>query len=475
MTTPQGAPTRGAPTEVAPTELKRVLTLTDVVLFNVVVIFSVRGMTTAAKMGPVSILLWVLAVGAFFIPLGLTVAELGTRDCKVGGFYRWTRDAFGEVHGFLGAWFYWVSNLTYLPSLLIFLAGAVAFVAGKPALGEDPVFVASLSLTVLWFTAWLNVRGLSAGKVVTNGGAIASWVAALLLIVAGVVAMSRFGSATTFDAVSFREVAGGMQTLAYFGTLSFALVGLELAPIMGSEIKDERRTLPRAVFISGATIAVLYVAGTLAIMVALPPAEVSPISGALAAVQAVGEKVSWPSMGPVVGALISFSVLGGLAAWLGGAARLPLAVGLDRFLPPAAAKLHPKYLTPHVAIIFQAVLTSLFILASQAGSTVREAYLGLMATTIILNFIPFLYMFLALPLLRPATPEPNVVRIPGGKGVLWTVGLAGFLTTVLTLVSQVVPPPDVGNVWLYEAKLWGGMATFSVVGYLIYRRYRAAT
>ena len=100
-------------------QLRRVLGLADVVLFNVVVIFSVRGMTTAAKMGPLSILLWLLAVVAFFIPMALTVTELATRDCEEGGFYRWTRDALGDAHGFLTAWFYWVSNVTYLPSLLL--------------------------------------------------------------------------------------------------------------------------------------------------------------------------------------------------------------------------------------------------------------------------------------------------------------------------------------------------------------------
>jgi amino acid transporter len=455
-------------------QLKRVLSLTDVVLFNVVVIFSVRGMTTAAKMGPLSVLLWLVAVAAFFIPLGLTVTELGTRDPGLGGFYCWTRDAFSEAHGFLAAWFYWVSNLTYLPSLLIFLAGAVAFVVGKPALGEDPAYVVSLSLTVLWFTAWLNVRGLNVGKIVTNGGAVASWIAALMLIAAGAVALARFGSATPFTHGSFRAAAGGAQTLAYFGTLSFALVGLELAPVMCAEIKDPRRTLPRAVLVSGIVIAVLYVAGTLAILVAIPPAEVSPVSGALGAFQAVASHVGWPVLGAVVAGLVSFSVLGGLAAWLGGAARLPLAVGLDRFLPPVMAKLHPRHDTPHVAILFQAALTSIFIVASQTGSTVREAYLVLLDTTIILNFIPFIYMFLALPLLRPATEEPGVVRVPGGKGMVWLVALAGLGATLLTLVSAVVPPPDVGNVWVFEGKLWGGLLAFSGVGYAIYRRYRAA-
>ncbi|MDO8666572.1 MAG: hypothetical protein Q7J79_08160, partial [Gemmatimonadales bacterium] len=61
---------------MSPPQLKRVLSLTDVVLFNVTVIFSLRGMATGAKMGPASILLWLLAIGAFFVPVGLVVAEM---------------------------------------------------------------------------------------------------------------------------------------------------------------------------------------------------------------------------------------------------------------------------------------------------------------------------------------------------------------------------------------------------------------
>lgn len=459
---------------MATPQLKRVLGLTDVILFNVVVIFSVRGMTTAAKIGPISIALWILAVAAFFIPLGLTVSELATRDSGEGGFYRWTRDAHGELHGFLGAWFYWVSNVTYLPSLLIFLSGAMAFVVGRPVLGEDPVFVASLSLCVLWFSAWLNIRGLEAGRIVTNGGAVASWTAAGLLIAAGALALSRYGSATEWSGQILGANVGGFQALGYFGTLSFALVGLELAPVMGGEIRDPARTLPRAILISGVVIAILYIVGSLAVMVALPPHEVSPISGALGAVQIVANRAGMSVMGPVVAGLVAFSVVGGVAAWLGGAARLPLSVGLDRFLPRAMADLHPGHGTPHKAILLQAVITSLFIVASQTGSTVREAYLVLVDTTIVLNFIPFIYIFLALPRLRPAGDEPGVVRVPGGRRMLWLVALAGLGTTIATLVSAAVPPPDVQNVVTFELKFWIGLVAFGVVGYLIYQRYRRA-
>ncbi len=457
---------------MAGTDLKRVLTLTDVVLFNIVVVFSVRGMTTAARMGPVSVLLWLVAVAAFFVPLGLTIAELATRDPGEGGFYRWTRSAFGEAPAFLGGWFYWVSNLTYLPSLLIFLASAVAYTAGRPGLAEDPWFVGTFAMAMLWFVTWLNIRGLQVGRLVTSGGAAASWVAAVLLVAAGAFVWLRFGSATSWSLETLTRASGGHQTLAYFGTLSFALVGQELAPLMGGEIREPQRTIPRALLLSGVAIAALYLAGTLAILAALSPEEVSPVSGAFGAVTAVADRTGWQFLPVAVAGLVSVSVVGGLTAWLGGVARLPYVVGLDRFLPAVLARLHPRHGSPYVAILLQSVLTAVFIVASQSGSTVTEAYLVLLDMTIVLNFVPFIAIFLALPRLRGAGAEPGVVRVPGGRGVLWLVAGAGVATTLLTLLSAVIPGPDVQNPAIYEAKLWGGLGFFSVIGYVIYARHR---
>jgi amino acid transporter len=453
-------------------QLRRVLTLADVVLFNVVVIFSLRGMATAAKMGWAGVLLWLLAVGAFFVPLGYAITELATRDPGEGGMYRWTRAAFGDLHGFTCAWLYWVTNLTYLPTLLFFLAGNVVYVIGEPALGERAWFVLPLALVVLWLAAWLNVIGLTLGKRVTNLGATANWVSAVLLVVAGVLAFSRLGSAT---ALHWPEVGNTLlepRTVAYFGTLSFALVGLELAPIMGDEIQDPKRSLPRAVLVSGALVAVLYILGTVAILVSVPPDEVSPISGALGAVEAVSRHAGWGWLPVLVAALVSFAAVGGVGAWLGGQARLPYAVGLDRFLPPAVARLHPRYGTPHVAVLVQTGLTTVLLVASQAGSTVREAYLVLLDMTIVMNFIPFLYIFLALPRLRPRGQESSVVRIPGGRPGLLLVSALGLLATVLTLVTAAIPPADIEQPWLFEAKLWGGLLLFSVVGWALFGTYQ---
>lgn len=452
-------------------QLRRVLNLRDVVLFTIVVVFSVRGLATAAKMGPASLLLWVVAVVAFFVPLGLAVSELGTRDPGEGGFYRWTRSAFGSAHGFMAGWFYWVSNLTYLPTLLIFIAGNSVYVIGRPALGEDPWFITSCALALLWLATWLNIRGLELGRWVTNAGGVAGWLSAALVIAAGIAAFARYGSATELSIGSAAAELADFRTFGYFGTLSFALVGLELVALMGGEIKDPRRTLSRAIVISGTVIALTYAIGTLAMLVAVPPSGVSPISGAMDALQAVADRAGWPFL-PVIGAvLVSLAAVAGMSGWLGGMARLPFAAGLDRFLPPALARLHERHHTPHVAILVQSALTTVFIVASQTGSSVREAYLVLLDMTIILNFVPFLYLFLSLPRLRRDSDEEGVVRIPGGKPGVWLVALLGLATTLATLLTASIPAPDAGKPWLFELKLWGGLGLFGLAGYLLYRRY----
>ncbi|MBI4541796.1 MAG: amino acid permease [Gemmatimonadetes bacterium] len=459
---------------MAAPQLRRVLSLTDVVLFNVAAVFSLRAMATAAKMGPLSIVLWLLAVGTFFVPLSFALAELSSRDPGQGGLYRWTRNAFGAIHGFLCAWFYWVSNLVYFPSLLFYLAANVVFVVAKPGLGQEPGFVIALSLGVLWIAALLNVRGLSVGRWLANGGAAASWLAALLLIAAGLIAFLRFGSATPWSVGAVASALGEPRTVAYFATLTFALVGCELAPIMGEEIQDPKRVLARALLLSSVLIAGLYLLGTLAILVAAPPDAVSPQAGALDAVAAVSARAGWPLLPRLVGLLVALGAVGGATVWLAGAARLPFAAGLDRFLPQSLARLHPRYGTPHVAILVQAALCTVFIVLASVGSTVREAYLLVLDMTIFLTAVPFLYIFASLPRLRQeagALGAADVIRVPGGRAGMWAVVLLGLGATGLTLVTSTIPPSDVANPMLFEAKLWGGLAFFSLTGLLLFWRF----
>src|SRR4051812_33161074 len=82
-------------------ELPRILTLRDLVLFNIVAVLSLRWTATAGAAGPSSLSMWVLAALLFFIPQGLAVSYLSARFPQEGGIYFWTKRAFGEAHGFM--------------------------------------------------------------------------------------------------------------------------------------------------------------------------------------------------------------------------------------------------------------------------------------------------------------------------------------------------------------------------------------
>ena len=100
-------------------QLRRELGLRDLVLFNIAAVIGIRWLAAAAHTGPVSITLWLLAAGFFFIPSTLAVATLSARFPEEGGIYVWTKQGFGDWHGFLCGWCYWLSNLFYFPNLLL--------------------------------------------------------------------------------------------------------------------------------------------------------------------------------------------------------------------------------------------------------------------------------------------------------------------------------------------------------------------
>src|SRR5690349_7535697 len=122
-----------APTtdRIAHPELPRALGLRDMVLFNVVAVVSLRWFATAAAAGPSSITLWVLAALCFFLPQGLAVSDLAARYPDEGGIYAWTKRSFGEGHGFMCGWCYWVNNILYYPNLLIATAVVGTYVIGR--------------------------------------------------------------------------------------------------------------------------------------------------------------------------------------------------------------------------------------------------------------------------------------------------------------------------------------------------------
>ncbi|HEX7375415.1 MAG TPA: amino acid permease, partial [Steroidobacteraceae bacterium] len=225
--------------------------------------------------------------------------------------------------------------------------------------------------------------------------------------------------------------------------------------------------------ISSAGIAALYVAGTASLLVALPEEQIDVIGGIPQALSAVGVRVGFPLFGSLTAALIVLSNLGGLGAFVSGTARLPLVVGVDRYLPESLAALHPKYGTPWVALLVQAAVTTLILLAALSGSTIHEAFIVLIDLTAILSLLPLVYIFAALPVLRMRAAGRNegITLVPGGTAACWFWAGLGLATTTFAVLMSMVPPPG-SNSALFFAKVVGGSTALIGSGLVFYRRGR---
>ena len=443
----------------------RVMGLRDVVLFNISAIVGLRWLTTSSsQFGFASLVVWVVAMVVFFIPSAIAVRELADIDPGSGGIYRWVNRAFGTRQAFVAGWGYWVNNLLYFPSLLVSTA-AIAAYAGGPrtaALGNSTTFILIVSLIALWFAVWLNLVGLRVGKWLPNLGGFGTWVPALLFVLFATWSLVAKGSATPITARSLLPERFDLPSINLFATMTFAFAGLELAPTLGGEIHDPARTLRRGVLASGLAIVAMYILGTAAMLVALPHETISVTNGMPQAVQALVERLGIAGLGfmPIlIALLLLLGNLGGLSAWLSGSARLPFAAGVDRALPEAFGRLHPRWQTPYVSLLLMGGLASLFIVAGLAGSSVKSAYLLLTQATLILFFIPYLYIFAAYLKLRRQRTMATALT-----------GVVGLAAVAFSIVLGFVAPADEANPVLYRVKIAAGVVVFMGIGFWLVRR-----
>ncbi len=443
---------------------KRVLGFRDLVMFYVVATLSLRWIAVAASAGPSTLVIWLIGLATIFIPLALCVLELSSRYPQEGGMYVWSKHAFGDFAGFLTGWIYWTSNLPYFPAVLYFAASNALYVGGSKwkGLQGNAVFFVAFSLLGLGLALGLNIVGLDIGKWLSNVGAIGTWLPVALLCVVGALAWWKFGSATSFSAASMKPSLD-WGTIGVWSTLLFAFSGAESASFMGGEIKNARRTIPRALLVAGVLITAGYMLGTVAALIVLPHSQLNGLEGIMQAISSSAERVGWNGLGPAVALLICISNLGGVGAYLAALSRIPFVAGIDRFLPPAFGRVHPKWGTPYVSLIAQTICCGLFILMGQFGSTVHGAYQVLVSMTIITSFVPYLFMFAATIRLQREPVEAGVVRVPGGKPVAIVLATVGFVTTCAVILGSMVPDASepnkllaVGKILLLTALLLGG-------------------
>ncbi|HEY6254117.1 MAG TPA: APC family permease [Candidatus Angelobacter sp.] len=425
-------------------QLRREMGFWDVLLFNIAAVLGPRWIATAAHNGPSSISLWILAAFFFFLPTALIIIELSTRYPSEGGLYVWSKEAFGDFHGFVAGWTYWIYTFFYFPGLLSASVAMSVFIGGPKYawLADSKAYTLGTSLGLLAIAVILNIVGLNIGKWLQNAGGVGTYVPLLILIGMGGYLALHHRSATLFTWKSMLA-HWDRGTVSLWSTIAFAFTGMELVCAMSEEVREPRKTFPRAIYAAAVLIAVIYVIGTMAVLVQRPYSAVDERNGVFQAVSGGSGALGIAWLGVLAALLVTVGNAGGVGATVAGVARVPFVAGIDRYLPAFFGKIHPRWRTPWISILIQAGISALILILTQYFAALQSGYRFLVDMAIILYFIPFLYMYAAVIALfgRPdRNTNTQAVLIPGGRAGVWIAGILGFIVTLGSMLLAAVPP-----------------------------------
>ena len=472
--------------------LIRALGRRDLVLLFVVAVFNLNVVPSIAANGGVTIWLWIVSLLLFFWPQGIAVIELAHRYPGEGGVYLWAKEVFGDFHGFLSGWCYWTNNMLYVPTVMLYFVGVSVYVLGPGhhGLAENKLFASVAALSLLALLTLFNIWGLGVGKWINNLGAIGTFIAAAVLIGLGIVVYSRFG--TTVTAADFKIPPNPKFVLNSFGVICFGLVGLELASVMGDEIKEPRRTLPGAVALGGILSGALYIGATLTLLIAIGK-DINVLQGIVQAVTHLAGQIGLNWLTIPFAIVLSISIAGIGSAWIGGCSRIPFVAGLDSYMPSWLGNIHPRYATPYAALIVQGCVSAVLVIGNFFGwwfwdkliallglpqrfymtpAGVTEVFQMLLSLAVVLQLVPFVYAFGAL--VKFAVTEP-VPKGQYGRAAMFAAGLSGLLTTCLGILLVFFPAQQITSLWQYELWMVGGTLFFvglAAFFFFVYGRHK---
>ncbi|MGC1107598.1 MAG: APC family permease [Candidatus Acidiferrales bacterium] len=455
-------------------QLRRVLGFWDVLLFNIATVLGPRWLAAAGHNGTSSISLWIIAALLFFVPSAFVINELSTRFPDEGGLYVWSKEAFGDFHGFVAGWTYWIYTVFYFPGLLLASASMAAYIGGEghAQLATNREFLVMGSFVLLFVAVYLNIIGLNIGKWLQNAGGVGTYFPLLILVGISAWIWHVHGSATHFTLKNMMPV-WNQATVNFWPQMVFAFAGFELVSAMSEEVRDPRKTLPRAVWGAGFAVAFIYIVGTISVLVLIPAQQVDPLSGVFQGLTSGSMILKIGFVGILAALLVTVGNAGGIGSTVAGIARVPFVVGIDRYLPKAFGKIHPRWRTPYISIIVQAVLSCIVLLLAQIQATATTAYQVVVDAAVILYFIPFLYMYAAaikLAYRKDRRSGGNVILIPGGRVGAWIAGGLGFSVTLLGIALSFIPPGEAASKFSFLAKVVGGTVGTILVGLALYWR-----
>lgn len=443
-----------APAQPQRLSFKRIFRAWDVFFVCTLSVVNLNLLTVTASAGFRVFWLWLLAIPCFVVPQAISVTEITHSDPGECGLSRWSERYLGNRVGFLSSWCYWLNNIPYVPSVLVYMVTIIAFLF--PALGDILHLQWALTLLLLWGIVGLNLAAFGTARWI-RWIACSTFAVILTIVVLG----ARYFVGHSHEGISGMTSgipALDLETASVFGLICMSMIGVEIGSVFGEEINASKTAIAWAAVRGSAASLLCYLIATAALLVGMHGTPLSSSTGLLDFVQ---HTMQGPSIRMAVAALAVFICIAQAGAglcWFGAASRMMWLCSTEGGLPQSLSDLHPRWRTPHRAIVIQGILCSVVLLLSFLGAAAQEAYLTLLDIAVVVQLLPYVAIFLAL--VRHAAGRTTWQRF------LFTIaGILGAITTVFGIAMAFIPSRAISNIAQYELKLVIGVALCVSTGF----------
>jgi amino acid transporter len=420
-------------------KLRKVLRRFDLILFTACAIVGLESVAFAAQAGAQAITWLLVSLVLFFVPYGMVVAELGSAFPVEGGPYEWVKMSFGRLVGSIVAVLYWLTNPIWIGGSLAAIAIATLddFVVRKPLSTAGEIVV---GLVFTWVTVAFAIIAFGYGKWAPNIGTVIKIAVVGIFTILFIVFLARHGRpAGASTPADLRPSVNGFLTMA--GVLVFLWVGFELSTGASEEMHHPQRDVPRMILRSGIIAASLYGLAIVGIILVIPKAGLSTVSGFTDAYKAVSSDLHSRPLDVVFGILIVLTLLASGTAWLQGADRIQAIAALDGAAPSWLGKFAGSG-TPIAVNLMSGVIGSafvFFVFLITKGSLARF-FTVMIVLAISATAIGAMFVFPALVVLRRKYPHAHrPYRVPGGTAGAWVAVLLTETFVVVTAITLLWP------------------------------------
>jgi amino acid transporter len=439
--------------------LHRPLGLGDLVLAQILCVVGSSWVGVAAGLGPAQSLTWVAAMLLFYVPMAASVMCLNRRMPMEGGLYVWAREAFGDLGGFLTAWNLWVYGIAVTATILYAIPTELSYLIGPAGawLPENRLAALGIVTVLIGAITFAALRGLELGKWIHNVGGIA-----MLIVFAGLILLPLWAWAhhapLHYTPFSVAAPPVNMRSLALFGQMLFgALCGLEYIAILAGESRDPARSIGQSVIVSSPVICAMFILGTASIVALVPRARIDFIAPIPQVMRLTLGATGLGNVAAIVAIfLLQLRLLGATSYLFTGVTRLPMAAGWNHLVPEWFTRLHPRRRTPTNSIACVAALVFALVILASTGVHAQEAYQLLTNASLTHYEVAYLAMF-AVPLFGAAALRRSLPT-----WLKWT-SVAGFLSTLFSLLISAYPFVNVVNARVYAIKILSTLVVSNLI------------